>query len=322
MTHKIGITALAAVAMGIFIGLATTAQSGGQAGALVRLQPTSPGLTQVGNAHVSGALIAEGNTPDGNAIFGSSTDTAAFAIVGAHTNPSGTLRSGGVQASSAAANGFGLETSGAGTGFGTALLAKSSGSVVSIISSNRTAGTGIGLQVDLASPLSAGISIEKTNGELTEVASANGGLFTEGIVYKRYEPNGPRVAAIPIAYGTINASSTVASGSGNFGDLLISNVYNIVVDNETLTAANATAIITPNATSVPRIATYNFSGGNLQVRIFDTAGNLTQTNFSFVIYSASPASDDGPTGDSPEDRRFGKPVEKYERRKLTENGKP
>ena len=175
---------------------------------------------------------------------------------------------------------------------------------------------GTALQVDLGSQLSCGISLQKSTGELTEVASANGGVYTEGVVYKRYVPGGPRVAAIPIAYGTINANSTVASGSGNFGDILASNIYTILVDGETLSSANATAVITPNATAVPRIATYNFSNGSLQVRIFDTAGNLTQTNFSFVIYSASPASDDGAPGDSVGDIRFGKPVEASSRRAI------
>lgn len=316
MTRNFTITALAAVAIGLFVGLATQAQSGAQSGALVRLQPTSPGVTQVGSAHVSGALIANGSTTEGSAIVGTSTNSAAYAIVGSNSNASGTLRSGGVQASSSAPNGYGIETTGAGTGFGTSLLAKSAGSAPAIISSLRTIGAAQALQIDLASLGSAGVTVEKVDGETTEVGSANGGIYTEGIVYRKYVSGGPRVAAIPLAYGTISSTSIVQSGSGNYGNILASNFFTIIVDDETLSATNATAVITANTTGAPRVATYNFSNGNLQVRIWDMAGNLAPTGFTFVIYSASPASDDGPGGDNLEDRRFGKPVYEYERRKV------
>ncbi|WP_178988192.1 hypothetical protein [Winogradskyella schleiferi] len=95
---------------------------------------------------------------------------------------------------------------------------------------------------------------------------------------------------IPIAYGIVESTGNILSGTGNFTAFLSGNVFVIDVNGtEPLSYSNTVCLITPITTS-PRTASTIISDGNgdndadLNVRIFNSTGAQVLTTFQFVIY--------------------------------------
>ena len=95
---------------------------------------------------------------------------------------------------------------------------------------------------------------------------------------------------IPLAYGIVESTGSVLSGTGNFTAFLSGNVFIIDVNGtESLSYSNTVAIITPISTTA-RTSTTILSDGNgdsdldLNVRIFTASGTQVTTTFQFVIH--------------------------------------
>ena len=88
---------------------------------------------------------------------------------------------------------------------------------------------------------------------------------------------------IPIAYGTIESNGNVLSGTDNFTASLNADVLIISVNNESISVNGNSCLITPYSTAF-RTSSIIMSGGDIDVRIFDSSGNLNPTTFQFVIY--------------------------------------
>ncbi|WP_225034619.1 hypothetical protein [Winogradskyella sp. SM1960] len=95
---------------------------------------------------------------------------------------------------------------------------------------------------------------------------------------------------IPMAYGIVESTGNILSGTGNFTAFLSGNVFVIDVNGtESLSYTNTVCLITPISTS-PRTSSTVISDGNgdndadLNVRIFNSSGTQVTTTFQFVIY--------------------------------------
>ncbi|MFK7782890.1 hypothetical protein [Psychroserpens sp.] len=88
---------------------------------------------------------------------------------------------------------------------------------------------------------------------------------------------------VPIAYGTVESNGNVLSGTGNFTASITSGIISISVNTVTLNVANTSCLITPYSTAF-RTSSIVISGGDLDVRIFNSSGSLTPTTFQFTIY--------------------------------------
>ena len=88
---------------------------------------------------------------------------------------------------------------------------------------------------------------------------------------------------VPIAYGTVESNGNVLSGTGNFTASITSGVITISVTGVTLSVNNTTCLVTPYSTAF-RTSSIVISGGDLQVRIFNSSGSLAPTTFQFTIY--------------------------------------
>lgn len=88
---------------------------------------------------------------------------------------------------------------------------------------------------------------------------------------------------VPIAYGTIESNGNVRSGTGNFTASLSAGILSINVIGKTMTVDNTACVITPYSTSF-RTSSLIISGGDIDVRIFNSSGNLAPVTFQFVIY--------------------------------------
>jgi hypothetical protein len=91
---------------------------------------------------------------------------------------------------------------------------------------------------------------------------------------------------IPICYGNITPTGTIntLASTNNFTvSKSGTGLYLITIANENYLLSQYTAVVTPIA-SVPRFFGTSSGGGNLQVRIWDTAGALVDDNFQFIVY--------------------------------------
>jgi hypothetical protein len=127
-----------------------------------------------------------------------------------------------------------------------------------------------------------------------------GQVYTNGFLYRGYTASS-RSAAIPLAYGVVNANGTIASGTGNFTVTVQTegfgqSFYVIAVTGESLPGSGCTAIITPYGItgSTNTVPSWAFGGGAMQVRL-RTVGQsspIAQT-FSFVLFASAPGKDGG-----------------------------
>ncbi len=118
-----------------------------------------------------------------------------------------------------------------------------------------------------------------------------GDVLVDGNINKSYG-NASQASAAPVAYGFINSSGSVASGSGNFTCTWESSLlrYRIAIENENYFFSNYTAVITPSASSSPRLVSTSSATGELLVYILDPLSGYAkiQTNFQFVVYKSDP----------------------------------
>ena len=118
-----------------------------------------------------------------------------------------------------------------------------------------------------------------------------GDVLVNGNINKSYG-NASQASAAPVAYGFINSSGSVASGSGNFTCTWESSLlrYRIAIENENYFFSNFTAVITPSASSNPRLVSTSSATGELLVYILDPLSGYarTQSSFQFVVYKSDP----------------------------------
>ncbi|MBO6740025.1 MAG: hypothetical protein JJ916_09215 [Phycisphaerales bacterium] len=118
-----------------------------------------------------------------------------------------------------------------------------------------------------------------------------GDVLVNGNINKSYG-NASQASAAPVAYGFINSSGSVASGSGNFTCTWESSLlrYRIAIENENYFFSNYTAVITPSASSNPRLVSTSSATGELLVYILDPLSGYarTQSSFQFVVYKSDP----------------------------------
>ncbi|MGH1388338.1 hypothetical protein [Kordia sp.] len=88
---------------------------------------------------------------------------------------------------------------------------------------------------------------------------------------------------VPIAYGTIESDGNVLSSTLNVTASINAGVITISVINVTMNVNNTSCTITPYSTAF-RTSSIIISGGDIQVRTFDSSGNSAPTTFQFVIY--------------------------------------
>jgi hypothetical protein len=115
----------------------------------------------------------------------------------------------------------------------------------------------------------------------------NGDAMFDGIIQNTLTGNANMT---PIAYGIVESTGNILSGTGNFKAFLSGNVFVIDANNNvSLSYDNTICLITPISTS-PRTASTVISDGNgdndadLNVRIFNAGGTQVATTFQFVIH--------------------------------------
>ncbi len=128
-------------------------------------------------------------------------------------------------------------------------------------------------------------------GEFTGDVMVAGNLRVQDEPTRDYAPNSPSPIG-PLAYGSVSTNGTLSSGTANISASWspANSWYVISVTGETMTFGSHTVSITVVDTIEPRVATFNASGGNILVKIWDiNSGNVAvQDNFSIVIYDANP----------------------------------
>ncbi|OUS02491.1 hypothetical protein A9Q86_03020 [Flavobacteriales bacterium 33_180_T64] len=127
------------------------------------------------------------------------------------------------------------------------------------------------------------------NGTITAPSLTNNLINTAGdkaLITKEYADSNYLTESsnlIPLAYGTIEFTGNVLSGTGNFTASINSNVFDISISGEYMTPFNTFCIITPYSTAF-RTSSNGMVGGDIQVRIFNSSGSLAPVRFQFVIY--------------------------------------
>lgn len=97
---------------------------------------------------------------------------------------------------------------------------------------------------------------------------------------------------LPIAYGNVDASASINSGTGNFTvawEGSPNNRYNITITGETYTSSNYITLVTPMNDGPPDNGNLKFStsddgNGNLVISIYPAIGGSKQNTFQFVTY--------------------------------------
>lgn len=115
---------------------------------------------------------------------------------------------------------------------------------------------------------------------LTQYVRVFGDLDVDAEINRKATGNANMV---PIAYGTVESNGNILTGTGNFTASVSGSVFTVCVNGETLNQNNTVCSISPFSTA-SRNSSIIISGGNLNVRIFNSSGSLTPTTFQFVIY--------------------------------------
>jgi hypothetical protein len=113
-----------------------------------------------------------------------------------------------------------------------------------------------------------------------------GNVHVTGRVTRDYTA-GVATAATPIAYGVVNSSGTLVSGTSNVTASFDSanKRYLVTIAGETYSNTGFATFVTPSASStVPLFPTTSALNGQLLVRVWNLAGNPAQSAFSFVTY--------------------------------------
>ncbi|WP_452224628.1 hypothetical protein [Lacinutrix chionoecetis] len=127
--------------------------------------------------------------------------------------------------------------------------------------------------------------IEMQNGN-TIVAAVNGdgSAIFKSVQFEDFSVQ-TTAAVGPLAYGLVQSSSTVSSGSGNFSVVWNATYdrYEITIAGENYFWTNYTTNVTSASSSVYRLRTSS-SGGKLVVYLYNSTGTLIQGNFQFTTY--------------------------------------
>jgi len=90
---------------------------------------------------------------------------------------------------------------------------------------------------------------------------------------------------VPVCYGSISATGTINSGSGNFTVSRTSaGNYSITITGETYHYLRYTTTVTPAGVSTPMVTGTNSVSGNLRVFTYNLSGAATDSGFSFVVH--------------------------------------
>ncbi|MBL4699345.1 MAG: hypothetical protein JKX70_10980, partial [Phycisphaerales bacterium] len=116
-------------------------------------------------------------------------------------------------------------------------------------------------------------------------------LRVQGEPTRDYAPDSPSPIG-PLAYASVNANAAVTASTANISVSwdAANQRYVIAVDDEFMHNTTHTVLVSVVDTTEPRLATFNSSGGNIVVKIWDlNSGNIpVQDSFSIVIYDANP----------------------------------
>lgn len=127
------------------------------------------------------------------------------------------------------------------------------------------------------------------DGTITAPSLTNTHINTAGnkaLVTKEYTDANylkPSSNLVPIAYGTVESTGTVLSGTGNFTASVNAGVFTVTVNGQTLSATNSSCSIIPYSTAF-RTSSIVHVSGSLKVYVFNSSGTLSATTFQFVIY--------------------------------------
>jgi hypothetical protein len=194
-----------------------------------------------------------------------------------------------------AANGRGIvgdaqATTGNGYGgvFATRTTGGGAGVFARAIGANNT---GAGLVAEnTASTGKALVARNTGNDHAMEAGTPNDSLLTKGRFPRHEYASGAPRPMVPIAYGYVNLTGTVASGSGNFTVTKISTgVYEIDVSGVSGPYSSMTVVATPFEQSAKEICTVGDPIlGDARIQVFNLTDNaLKDSDFNFVIYRAA-----------------------------------
>ncbi len=250
-------------------------------------------LSEAGTGLFGIATATTGNTFGGQFQCNSTSGTGVFGIA---TAPNGITEGGSFESQSATGTGVsglgfiaGRFTSSASSGFG--IIASSANIGGDFLSSNLEGFGGLFNNSALGNEFDV------------ELSGPNGAINTPGFVYREYTAT-TRSAAIPIAYGSIDAAGVILGGTGNFtlSAHTITGAYDITIVGETYSNAAFSVTVTP-VTNSPMLATVADTGASFRANIWSLAGALTNNAFQFTVWRADPTppGDGGRSRLAPED---------------------
>ncbi len=141
----------------------------------------------------------------------------------------------------------------------------------------------VGHDVLLASPDAA---IEAYAGTDGQAAILTGNAHVTGEITTEYS-TGVTDMAVPIAYGFVNSSGTLANGTPNVTSSYDGSRYVISIDGESYFFNEYVTVIT--LASGPKFVRTDSVSGNLLVFVYSTSGSATTGSFQFVTYRTSGA---------------------------------
>lgn len=165
-----------------------------------------------------------------------------------------------------------LDTSG-GTVFGrVGILADSENPVLSV----KQQGTGPVLQ--LMNEAGGNLLVGKREGDVTTFTLAADGTIRNAVG-----------SGLPVAYGRVGADATRSADASTTNWSVTADPdgsgprYRITITGVTFSVSEYTAVVSPSGIQ-PRFAVYSSVGGDLLVRVFDTAGDRIEAPFSFIVF--------------------------------------
>lgn len=125
-------------------------------------------------------------------------------------------------------------------------------------------------------------------GTTTTFSTATGAINTDGFLRRDYGTK--KAVSIPIAYGCINGSGSIAGGTGNFSvTKTATGTYSVLIEGESYSNSNCAVSVTPVSSSSRTFSITNPGGGPFLLRLWDSAGSLTDTQFQFTVYATDPS---------------------------------
>jgi uncharacterized protein (DUF342 family) len=162
----------------------------------------------------------------------------------------------------------------------------SAGGSISATGLNLTGGVTTNGTISTSGSISSGNNVSVTNnitagGNITATGNISGANLTlSGEVNKSATGT---ANLLPIAYGTISATGSILSGSGNFSvNKTATGTYSISINNETYVYSNYTAVGSVSG-SLANLVTSSVSG-NLLINTYTIAGVAADAIFQFIVY--------------------------------------